>query len=186
MSTIHQRKQITIFEFLIMGLLDYQGKRSGIEHILFVVFALEGVLNTISGVTLYFFPEFCLKTLDLDISPLVIDLTRWFGAMVFILAYIGLRAKVDLHVIEALLLGDILYIFIAVHTFNISGRPWTFSAHFSVWCLIPLMTARFGFILSRRFSPEPVVGKVEVTVEKDTSTSPRRGRSRSRSRKKTN
>jgi hypothetical protein len=90
--------------------------RSSLERLCLGTFLVEGWINLISGVLLMVYPTLALDTFGVvDARSSVGDMIRWFGSVVIILGWIGLRAPVSPENIQALLLGDIAYLFVYFH-----------------------------------------------------------------------
>eukprot|EP01104_Vermistella_antarctica_P009727 TRINITY_DN251_c0_g2_i1.p1 TRINITY_DN251_c0_g2~~TRINITY_DN251_c0_g2_i1.p1 ORF type:complete len:314 (+),score=55.72 TRINITY_DN251_c0_g2_i1:216-1157(+) len=101
-----------------------------LHSICLCVFFAEGILNTVSGLILIVIPAWSLTSFgvkDVHTQPIGIEMMRWFGSLVMLLGYIGLRAKVTKGNIEGLLYGDILYLIVFVQ-FIVRYGEWTWSA----------------------------------------------------------
>ena len=74
------------------------------------VFYLEGLLNIFSGFLLTFFPAFCMATQGLlATSTLANANLSQFGSLVLLLGVVGVRCTPSPPLIEALLLGDFIW-----------------------------------------------------------------------------
>jgi len=111
------------------------------------VFVGEGCLNTVSALILILFPKFSLDQmgyLNHDVAHEYI--LQQLGSIILILGYIGLRSPVCIQTIEALLLGDIVYVVVFIPFVNEYGA-WTAASHFSVWSVTFLALVRTMFII---------------------------------------
>ncbi len=58
------------------------------DRYLQLVFLGEGVVNSASFISLYFFPLFSLKMLGVpseNITPMLVNMTQWFASLLFVL-----------------------------------------------------------------------------------------------------
>eukprot|EP00013_Stygamoeba_regulata_P022583 CAMPEP_0177655748 /NCGR_PEP_ID=MMETSP0447-20121125/15153_1 /TAXON_ID=0 /ORGANISM="Stygamoeba regulata, Strain BSH-02190019" /LENGTH=289 /DNA_ID=CAMNT_0019159729 /DNA_START=39 /DNA_END=908 /DNA_ORIENTATION=+ len=97
----------------------------------FLVLHAEGVVNTVSGAILLFFPSWSLTKLGLSpilaAEPLAADIFRLFGVMCILIGCIGLTASVRRGSVEGLLLGDLTYLGVFY--------AWIEIVHFGSWTL---------------------------------------------------
>jgi len=106
-------------------------------------------LNTISALILIFFPKFSLDQMGFLGNDLAHQfILQQLGSIILILGYIGLRSPVCIETIEALLLGDIVYVAVFIPFVNAYG-DWTIASHFSVWSVTFLALVRTVFIIKQ-------------------------------------
>jgi len=127
------------------------------EHVLFA----EGFLNLFSGFLITFFPEFVMTQQGLPASSsLANGNLAQFGSLVMLMGYLGVRAAPTPHVIEALLFGDFLWMFIFKGFVDQHARGWTAGAHFSIWVTAFLAVTRTAYLYCSYFAkPKPATGK---------------------------
>ena len=104
---------------------------------LLYVFYLEAAISLLSGFQSLFVPATFLKQFTIETAPtLAIEITRWYGVLLFVLIYLllqGLRlrgAALKL-ALQSLLLGDILQIAATFVTARAFGG-WSFVLYMSV------------------------------------------------------
>eukprot|EP00211_Chloroparvula_japonica_P013338 CAMPEP_0119123592 /NCGR_PEP_ID=MMETSP1310-20130426/3491_1 /TAXON_ID=464262 /ORGANISM="Genus nov. species nov., Strain RCC2339" /LENGTH=121 /DNA_ID=CAMNT_0007113435 /DNA_START=1 /DNA_END=363 /DNA_ORIENTATION=+ len=101
-------------------------------------FQLEGVLNVVSGSLLTFWPSYCMRVqgLPADVALANFNMAQ-FGSLVLLLGFAGLRVTYSTGIVEALLFGDILWMFVwyktTVYDLAYPLQHWTPGAHFSFW-----------------------------------------------------
>jgi hypothetical protein len=143
-----------------------------------------GCINSVSAFLLYVFPKWSLEQLGVTPTPELELMMAWFGSLVAILGYIGLRSEVSVENIEGLLLGDILWLFVGVHFLNHYASHYTPSGYFSVGITMFLAFARTLYVVRHYFAARDLEIKKPATAQKKKASprakSPRRGRSRSR------
>jgi len=117
------------------------------------VFVAEGILNLVSGFLLTFFPSFVMTQQGL---PSTDDLANGnlaqFGTLVLLLGYLGVRARAKPRVIEALLLGDVLWVAIFYRLVTSHYGPlatWTLGSHFSMWITVFLGLTRTTYLITK-------------------------------------
>ena len=104
---------------------------------LIYVFYLEAAISTLSGFQSFFMPAAFLKQFTSDPAPtLAIEMTRWYGVLLFVLVYLllqGLRLRGGALklVLQGLLLGDILQIAATFVTARALGG-WSFVLYMSL------------------------------------------------------
>ena len=137
------------FSAASQGRPRFSSGQSFLLKTLLQVFYLEGFINLFSGIYIMLAPQTALELMGVrDISPQAADLFRWFGSLCCLLGYIGLFAPVTRGNIEALLLGDVLYLAVWYHFISLY-------AEFNLWSLLPaallvvfLAVARAIFLLT--------------------------------------
>lgn len=104
---------------------------------LLYVFYLEAAISLLSAVQSFFMPATFLKQFTLDTAPvLAIEMTRWYGVLLFAMVYMllqGLRIRGGALklVLQGLLLGDIFQIVATFITARALGS-WSFVLYMSV------------------------------------------------------
>jgi hypothetical protein len=104
---------------------------------LLYVFYLEAAISTLSGFQAFFMPATFLKQFTADPAPtLAIEMTRWYGVLLFAMVYLllqGLRIRGGALklVLQGLLLGDIFQIAATFITARALGS-WSFVLYMSV------------------------------------------------------
>ena len=104
---------------------------------LLYVFYLEAAISILSGFQAFFMPAAFLKQFTSDPAPiLAIEMTRWYGVLLFVLVYLllqGLRLRGGALklILQGLLLGDILQIAATFVTARALGG-WSFVLYMSV------------------------------------------------------
>lgn len=124
-----------------------------LERFCLLIFYCEGFINLFSGISLIFFPYFALDSFGVEnIEPMAADMLRWFGSIVIILGWIGLFAPVSKGNIQALLLGDIVYIGVYIQFTEKYGK-YTMTSLISCFFLVIFLAitrAMYLFILSSK------------------------------------
>lgn len=137
------------------------------------IFFLEGVVNLFSFAVLFVAPLTALRLLGVPNvpSPELACMTQWFASLVAILAYIGLTVPPTQRTIEALLLGDILWLVVGFD-FSIRFIPvWTAATWFQLLVTIFLAVSRTAFLIVSR---EAKVVPSEKRSGRSRSRTPRR------------
>jgi hypothetical protein len=148
-----------------------------IDRVLPVVFVMEGVLNTASFFTLYFYPSWSLRTIGVPVERITAELlsmTQWFASLCFCLGYVGLTVPAMPRTIEALLVADLLWLFVGWQ-FSVAFVPtWTLATHFQIWSVVFLAAARTLFLVRHFLAslPRKRVGRRSASPAR--SRSPRR------------
>ena len=123
------------------------------------LFFTEAIINSISIVLFLLKPELMLQGLIADtsqITPLSLEMLRWHGCvllMLTILLWRGLLSKnpeLLALVLEAHLLGDIVYLISQVLLANVAG--WVFGTYFSMAFISLLFIGRVTYLLKTRSS----------------------------------
>uniref|UniRef100_A0A7S4JLV2 Uncharacterized protein n=1 Tax=Paramoeba aestuarina TaxID=180227 RepID=A0A7S4JLV2_9EUKA len=126
---------------------------SPISAVCRTILFLEGILNFSSGFLLTFFPGFCLETQGLPADDaLARGNLAQFGSLVMLLGLIGLRCHATVELVDALLFGDILwmYVFYFMMEEVVPDIPWTMGSHFSFWIVVFLALVRTIFLVDQR------------------------------------
>jgi hypothetical protein len=101
------------------------------------IFYLEAAISLLSGFQSFFIPATFLKQFTADAAPmLAIEMTRWYGVLLFALVYLllqGLRIRGGALklVLQGLLLGDLFQIAATFITARALGS-WSFVLYMSV------------------------------------------------------
>jgi hypothetical protein len=101
------------------------------------VFYLEALISTISAVQSFFSPTAFLKQFSADPAPVIaIEMTRWYGVLLFVLVYLliqalRLRGAALKLTLQALLIGDIFQIAATFITAKALGN-WSMVLYMSV------------------------------------------------------
>lgn len=104
---------------------------------LLYVFYLEAAISLLSGFQSFFMPATFLKQFTTDPAPtLAIEMTRWYGVLLFAMVYMllqGLRIRGTAFklVLQGLLLGDFLQIAATFITARALGG-WSFVLYMAV------------------------------------------------------
>jgi len=104
---------------------------------LLYVFYLEAAISLLSGFQSFFMPATFLKQFTPDAAPvLAIEMTRWYGVLLFVLVYLllqslRLRGTALKLMLQGLLLGDFLQIAATFITARALGG-WSFVLYMSV------------------------------------------------------
>jgi len=104
---------------------------------LLYAFYLEAAISLISGFQAFFMPATFLKQFTTDPAPtLALEMTRWYGVLLFVLVYLllqGLRLRGTALklTLQGLLLGDFLQIAATFVTANALGG-WSVVLYMSV------------------------------------------------------
>jgi len=104
---------------------------------LLYVFYLEAAISLLSGFQSFFMPATFLKQFTADPAPtLAIEMTRWYGVLLFAMVYMllqGLRIRGTAFklVLQGLLLGDFLQIAATFITARALGG-WSFILYMAV------------------------------------------------------
>ena len=137
-----------------------------LEPYLLRVFHAEGFINSASAISLLVFPEWSMQQMGVPVTPTLVGMTQWFASIVAILAYIGLRSRVEVENIEALLLGDLLWIAVGFPFLQKFGR-WTPSSIFAVGVTAFLALARSLYIIKHYW---PVWSKMFAAKKRKASS----------------
>jgi len=116
-----------------------------------LVLFLEGFLNTISGLLLTFFPAFCMETQGLPHQDKLANANlAQFGSLVLLLGVVGLGCQPTRPLVEALLIGDIVWLWVFYFQMEEHGLTpnWTFGTHFSIWIVVFLASVRTIFLFN--------------------------------------
>jgi hypothetical protein len=101
------------------------------------IFYLEAAISLLSGFQSFFMPATFLRQFTVDPAPtLAIEMTRWYGVLLFAMVYLllqGLRIRGGALklVLQGLLLGDILQIAATFMTARAMGS-WSFVLYMSI------------------------------------------------------
>ncbi len=104
---------------------------------LLYVFYLEAAISLLSAVQSFFMPATFLKQFTLDTAPiLALEMTRWYGVLLFVLVYLllqGLRLRGTALklTLQGLLIGDFFQIVATIITARALGS-WSFVLYMSV------------------------------------------------------
>lgn len=104
---------------------------------LLYVFYLECIISLFSGIQALFIPAAFLTQFTSDpASPLALEMTRWYGVVLFVLVYallqgLRMRGPALKLTLQALLLGDVLQIGVTFVTAKALGG-WSFTLIMSV------------------------------------------------------
>jgi hypothetical protein len=99
---------------------------------LLYIFYLESVISLFSGVQALFIPAAFLTQLTSEVaSPLALEMTRWYGVVLFVLVYallqgLRMRGPALKLTLQALLIGDVLQVGATFVTARALGG-WTFT-----------------------------------------------------------
>jgi hypothetical protein len=123
------------------------------------LFITEAIINTITTLIYLIQPELMLQGLIADtslITPLALEMLRWYGGLLLTITVILWRALFHKNpeilriVLEAHLLGDIVYIIAQIMLANIAG--WVFGTYFGIAFIVLLFLARLYYLLNTRSS----------------------------------
>lgn len=118
------------------------------------LFFTEAIINSISIVVFLLKPELMLQGLIADtsqITPLSLEMLRWYGGVLLMLTIMLWRALLSKNpallglVLEAHLIGDIVYLISQVLLANVAG--WVFGTYFSMAFISLLLVARVIYLL---------------------------------------
>jgi hypothetical protein len=121
------------------------------------LFILESLINTVSTVLFLIQPQQMLQGLIADtsqITPLSLEMLRWYGAVLLILTIILWRALFHKNpeflrlVLQAHIVGDIVYIFTQIQLANVAG--WVSGAYFSIGFISTICLARVYYLWKSR------------------------------------
>jgi hypothetical protein len=121
------------------------------------LFITESIINTISIVVFLLKPELMLQGLIADtsqITPLSLEMLRWYGGVLLMITIMLWRALFSKNpeflglVLEAHMIGDIVYLISQVLLANLAG--WVFGTYFSMAFISILFIARGIYLLKTR------------------------------------
>ncbi len=104
---------------------------------LLYIFYLESAISLFSGIQALFMPAaFLAQFTSEPVSPLALEITRWYGVVLFVLVYallqgLRMRGPALKLILQAMLLGDALQIGVTFVTAKALGG-WTFTLIMSV------------------------------------------------------
>jgi hypothetical protein len=104
---------------------------------LLYIFYLESAISLFSGIQALFMPAaFLAQFISDSISPLALEMTRWYGVVLFVLVYalvqgLRMRGPALKLTLQALLIGDILQIGVTFVTAKALGG-WSFTLFMSL------------------------------------------------------
>jgi hypothetical protein len=131
-----------------------------------MVLKLEGILNFISGFLLTFFPSFCMSAQGLPSNDQLANANlAQFGSLVLLLGLVGLRCDATPALVEALLIGDFVWMYGSLLSFNyflcyfLSLLPSFFSflsflIHFQITVFYYLMLNHYHSLWSWTFGAQ--------------------------------
>eukprot|EP01102_Stenamoeba_stenopodia_P006054 TRINITY_DN16786_c0_g1_i1.p1 TRINITY_DN16786_c0_g1~~TRINITY_DN16786_c0_g1_i1.p1 ORF type:complete len:140 (+),score=5.17 TRINITY_DN16786_c0_g1_i1:32-451(+) len=121
-------------------------KRLSLFH---VIFFLEGLLTTGSGLFMCLFPSWANQLQSIQSTPASDFNLAQFGSLTLLLGIIGLRVPVMPRVIEALLLGDIVWLLVYVPYIQRNGQ-WIGGTIFAAGITALLAVARISYLYVAR------------------------------------
>lgn len=123
------------------------------------VFYAEIVINLISIAGFMFTGETVLRSLGASqVDPPLVEVGRWFAALTLVITYIMGRALLTRNeqalrfVLEGYLLGDFIYLIVALQFVNAIGGVWTPGMIFALGITVVLAVIRVLY-LTRRVEP---------------------------------
>jgi hypothetical protein len=126
------------------------------------LFLLEATINSISTLLFLLKPELMLQNLIADtslITPLVLEMLRWYGGLLLVITIILWRVLFSKNpeplrlVLEAYLLGDIVYLVSQIILANLAG--YVFGTYLGIGFTILLFLGRAYYLLKTRDSLSP-------------------------------
>lgn len=101
----------------------------------------------VTGALMMISPEFVVGQQGLASSAVGDGNLRQFGAMCCLMGYVGVRAPVVRQVVEACLLGDLLWFMAFLPLVYQHGDWTTLGSLFSVWSVVFLAATRLIYLL---------------------------------------
>jgi hypothetical protein len=123
------------------------------------LFFTEAAINTFSIVLFLFQPQLMLQGLIADtaqITPLSLEMLRWYGAILLITTIMLWRALFNKNpdflrfMLEAHLIGDIVYFVTQIQLANVAG--WVFGTYFGMAVIFLFFLARLYYLWKSRSS----------------------------------
>lgn len=123
------------------------------------LFITEAIINTFSTVVFLVQPQLMLQGLIADtsqITPLALEMLRWYGTLLLILTIILWRALLGKNedflrmVLQGYIFGDIIYIFAQIQLGFVAG--FVFGSYFGIGFGIAVFLARAYYLWKSRSS----------------------------------
>ena len=125
------------------------------DTVLAKVFHGEGFINSMSAISLLVFPKWSLEQLGVATPSLELQgMCQWFASLCAILAWIGLRSELISTNVEALLIGDLIWIAVG-YPFIVQFGQWTPSSIFAVGITAFLAIARSTYLFRHYIANTP-------------------------------
>lgn len=125
-----------------------------------IIYWIEALgLNLLTGLFTFFAPGRFVATFSPETVPAVpLEFIRWYGVLLFVLAYVVIRALVSRNdetlkvLVEGLLLGDLIHL-VAIGFFLRAGAAMNISVGFMIFTTVSLAIIRSLWLVT--FNRQP-------------------------------